>query len=209
MLPKRRIRGNFSPPRSLVALVLVVVMTFGAFGAAYRVGDDVDTELSIDGSPPSDVLRSQMPYFGVSSTANFQIKPTSHIFDRKIALSFLDGLWGLPTTYLTNSRGEGLVSILVTFVFSKSGSGVIHSVSSVPTYSSEGNDSYSVRVEYKWVEEEDIYVNAGQAIMFMLTFFVGAFLLIASCGLLEDSERDNHSQSLGRNGAEAPVPKWD
>ena len=203
MYPKRRIRRSFSPPRCLLFILLVLV---GAFG--YRVGDDVDTELSIDGLPPSDVLRSQMPYFGVDSTANFQIKPISYIFDRRMALSFLDGLWGLPTTYLTNSRGEGLVSILVTFVYSKSGSGVIHSVSSVPTYSSDGNDSYVVRVDYKWVEEEDIYMNAGQAIMFMVTFLVGVFILIASCGLLEDPVPD--PQSLGRNGAgETSVPKWD
>jgi hypothetical protein len=201
-----------------IRFVLVIFLVGSC--CAYRVGDVVETELSIDSWPSSNVLRSQMPVFGVSTRAQFQIKKPTTTSDessdrrlaRKAALSFQDGLWGLPTIFLTNSRGSGLQKLMVVFLYSKSGNGVIHSVSCVPKYPDGDSDVATqdgvFRVEYKWVEEEEVDLNAGQAIMLLVSFLAGVFILVASCGLLHSP--DHQWTGAGGNGiGQTSVPKWD
>jgi hypothetical protein len=136
-------------------LVLAASCLLGST-TAYRVGDAIDTDIRL-ASGTSDALRVQMPQFGVSSKANFRFPDLQDSF----SLQFEDGLRGLPWVSLVKGyKGQALEKLVVTFVYSKSGGGAIHTVLSEPVYreaAARPQQGGSFQVEYNWVEEVRTY----------------------------------------------------
>ena len=168
---------------------------------AYTVREAVDTHISAGSVFSQDVLRNQMPLFGIDSEAKFQIEEGAKSF----ALSFEDGLQGLPAVSVER-RGNSLASLEVTFVYSKSGGGAIHSVSSKADYSAgqgrskEGSDPrFGFTVYYRWIEEAAVYENAGQAVMLFAVFIVSMFFIFSTCGLMDDEDYPPPATKKTRN----------
>jgi len=142
--------------------------------SAYEYRAPVDTELSINGEPPRDVLRRTMPRFSV--TSNARIPVTENV--ETIGLSFHDSIWALPTLRVKR-RNEYLDQITVTFRYAgNSLTGVSHSVS----YSNDipKDEEHVVRVKYTWESDEPASPHAGQAMMLMLVFFVVIYEMASS-----------------------------
>jgi hypothetical protein len=176
---------------------------------AYHAGDVVDTDLWLD-SARSDVLRSQMPMFALRYVAqvSFDTPPTAKTF----SLQFEDGLWALPVTVLTKPGGRNmpwqfLERIRVQFIYSKSGTGAIHAVVVKDTiYSPEHRTSFIV--EYQWVEQEKVYLSAGQAVMSLAVFVACIYFLLISCAIIGDDDTAT-SGSTTSTHVGSSVPKWD
>jgi hypothetical protein len=155
--------------------------------SAYHVGEAVDTDAQI-GSERLGVLRRQTPLFGKDSTAEFEL----HEQDT-FTMTFDDGLWGLPSIPMTSKNPNAasssdsnspmlLSSWTLFFVFSKSG-GEIHKVSyDPPVYAPRDTNSdppTNFAVNYKWIEEAEPNVAAGQTMMMMIVI-VASVIIIAS-----------------------------
>ena len=186
-------------PRLHSVVFLVVLLCLFSTIVSYRIGDAIDTIIRTESSA-EDALRHQMPIFGVSSTASFDVT-------EKFALAFEEGLRPLPFI-----SADSLDKLEVIFVYSKSGT--IHSISS--TSHLGVNKSKFVRVHYKWVEEENVDIVGAGAVMFLATFFATIAMLIQACaGTSFDDEADHHPVSATHNhavsdrGAAFGVPKWD
>jgi hypothetical protein len=172
--------------------------------AAYRVGEAVDTDIRM-GSILTDALRSQMPMFGIPSTARFQFEETIPSF----SLQFEDGLRGIPTVPLVNSKQQALGRLQVTFVYSKSGAGAIHTVISQAEYGSNLDSSESFLVDYQWIEEEQVQLTAGKGVMFLAVFVVSIVFLISLCGFLDQRVSSAvNRRSSNRNESYAVQKKW-
>ena len=181
---------------------------------AYRVGDAVDTVIWLPGGETTDAMRAHMPKFGVSTSVS--LPPLKE----KFSFGFEEGLWALPWTEAWNMRGEGLERLVVTFVYSKSGGGAIHSVSSESFYRSRGTKDKNkdgkkgdsqLKVQYKWLEEEPVNLQAGLAAMFFATLVASVVFLIQACGLTgDDDEVDSDNMSYGHDTISSPVEvkKW-
>lgn len=198
-------------PYVVTATILLFVLSVVSLDA-YRLGDAVDTILRTDASA-DDVLRSQMPLFGQSSTAVFSSNQNNNNEGFKhFSLSFEEGLRPLPWVNLVNPKGEMLQQLEVTFVYSRSGEGAIFGISSDAKY---GQRSDTFLVQYTWVEEAEVNPRAASAVMFLLVFLASVVMLISSCSLsIEDEStgRESHSGSqVTYGGYEQPVgvPKWD
>lgn len=236
---KRRNNRSASLPRSSSCCYLFLVMAASLFlaftgggggvtvASAYRMGDVVDTDIRL-ASGTSDALRSQMPQFGVSSKANFRFEDQQ---DDSFSLQFEDGLRGLPWVPLVNNRfkgqaGGGLEKLIVTFVYSKSGGGTIHTVLSEAVYQETAarrpQQAGSFQVQYVWVEEANVHLHAGQAVMFLAVFLASLYFICYSCGLVEGDgggggggPRSNSDWNGGNDSWNVPqaaagaVPKWD
>lgn len=145
--------------------------------SSYSIGEHIETSVfTITGG--SEVLSKQRPLFGINSIVTF---PRSRSND-SFSLSFAEGYHQLPW-FDTSSLGK----LRVTFVFSKSGDGVIHSVSSEPVMRVMHDDHsrHNIQIEYVWIEEQPIDFQSGLAVMFLATFFV--VLVIQICRLGFDS----------------------
>ena len=202
-------------------LVLSFLLLSLAHCVAYRVGDAVDTMLRTS-LEAKEALRSQMPMFGVNSIAEFKGSP------RSFSLSFEEGLRALPWFDLKNSRGNPLEYVTVTFVYSRSGDGSIHAISSSASYSSKRGktaDGDGFQVKYTWIEEEGVDVAGGSAVMMLATLIVAIvfFLQMCSTGIdeLSSQRRDDgiamsdtasyasYGDQLSIGSGGASVPKWD
>jgi hypothetical protein len=183
---------------------------------AYRMGDAVDTDIRLT-SGTSDALRSQMPQFGVNSKANFRFEDQQA---DSFSLQFEDGLRGLPWVSLVKFKGQALEKLIVTFVYSKSGGGTIHTVLSEPVYqemAARPQQAGSFQVQYVWVEEANVHLHAGQAVMFLAVFLASLYFICYSCGLVEgdgprNSDRNGGASNDSWNVPQADpgaVPKWD
>ena len=167
------------------------------------MGDVVDTDLAMDGST-TNVLRAQMPRFGRQTRAQFTLPSTT----QQITLHFAHGLWGLPSLSMVNSHEQILKTVVVTFVFDKTGN--IHSVRCQPMYledSSNESTKGDFKVKYKWVEESAVSVVAGQAIMYLMVFLASVFYLIVACGVFVSEDDDD--EGIGEASGGGGVPKWD
>ena len=196
-----------SLPKTL--LLLQVLLFFLSTLNAYRLGDAVDTILRTESSA-EDVLRSQMPLFGQTSTALFTM---SSLTSPYFSLSFEEGLRPLPWFKLENSKGEMLERLEVTFVHSRSGDGAIFSVSGNAYY---GEISDALLVQYNWIEEGDVDVKSASAVMLLLVLLASVLMLLSSCNLSIDDENYRRETSFSdqpvtSSGYEQPigVPKWD
>ena len=154
---------------------------------AYRMGDAVDTDVSMDGFL-WDALRSQMPKFGINTKVHFDMDiPDDERTYRTFALLFEDGLRSIETRPYENSwRKEYLDRIVIKFVYSKSGTGMIHSVSSTATYKPRSAQARRFRVEYEWQEEEAVRLTVGSVVMFLAVFLSSIVFLFQTCGLNGD-----------------------
>jgi hypothetical protein len=199
---------------SRVCLVLLLLATFLLPEAvtAYRMGDVVNTEISFTGQEPKDTLRSQMPRFGRPTRATVDLPPDTSQ-PQTIGISFQEGLWGLPSLPVENSRHQVLFTALVTFVYDSSESGTIHAVHVKPSYreanqqDEEDQGKRSFRIRYKWVQETTAAVVAGQAIMYLLVFLATVFYLILACGVFSVGGDDDDEAGIQSSGN--GVPKWD
>lgn len=190
---------------------------------AYHIGDIVDTDILVD-TVKLDALRSQMPLFGVRYVAQVPFEFPESV--RTFSMQFEDGLWALPIAVLTKAKTVTttthtrlfLSRIQVEFIYSKSGAGAIHAVTTKDvTYSPNVQPFFSV--EYHWVEEEAVYTKAGQAVMFLAVLIASVFFFLLSCGIVGEESREyryavNSSVSLtgtsdAHSSLSASVPKWD
>jgi hypothetical protein len=182
-----------------------------AFGEAYRVGDAVDTDVRTN-LGTEDALRNQMPVFGVDSTTTFHLDGVS-----KFSLSFEEGLRPLP---FMDTKGGRLEKVSVTFVYSRSGDGTIHTITSTAEYSNTPHKK-GFRVHYEWVEEELVDIVGASAVMFMATFLATVIVLIKACSVMGLGELDDDLQyntpidysdayAFGvPSGTTQGEPKWD
>ncbi len=169
----------------MLHLTTILLLSWLHLSHAYRVGDAIDTIVQTP-SGISDALRQQMPRFGVSTQAIFHELPLSHF-----SLAFEEGFRQLPWVDIVNGNGKALDKIIVTFVYSKSGGGAIHSVSSQAKYLSTNEPSNgSFRADYIWIEEEAVDLNAGASVMFLATLVTTVLVLLHTCGITGDASSD-------------------
>jgi hypothetical protein len=199
--------------RRISLAVLVLLWWCPGTLEAYRVGDSVDTEFFTDiATTPSDVLRYQMPLFGIRTRPKFQLT----IAAKQVTFTFEDGLWALAAVPLKDRQGEPLQTLIVTLVYAGEH---IKSITGKPTYRMPDQQNERpegvFKVRYVWVEEEDVHLEAGQAVMYLVVFLAAVFYLVVSCGVFEDDshntrseeERLSSSASFGDNGAQSQS-KW-
>ena len=182
--------------RFLVVTILCLVIPgfmapkpYHFFADAYRVGDTIDAAVSTRSSMTVDMLIANQPLFGVTKTARLPRLP------ERFALSFEEGLYTIP--YIDASTTEKLV---VTFVYSKSGAGRIHSVTSKVIQSNQRFDpSRDVEVLFDWVEEAAVDLSAGSIVMFMIVFVMSVAFLLQLCTIEQpddyDDRHDSHKDS--------------
>jgi hypothetical protein len=183
--------------RALVSLALFSTSPLNA----YRVGDAVDTIVWTKAGA-KDAMRSQMPLFGISNKINVPR------FDGPFSFGFEEGLHSLP--WMEAYEARYVEKMVVTFIFSTSGVGAIHSVSSEPVMRSRVDKSdhpKEFQIEYKWVEEEPVDIQAGVGAMFLATLVLSIIFLLQACGLSDDGDKtsdtdymDPNSQNWGRHG---------
>lgn len=176
------------------------------------MGDVVDTMIRTS-EESTDVLTSQMPQFGISSSAVFDESPPEGSF----SLAFNEGMRPLPWMAMYDNKKRPLKEISVTFVYSRSGDGTIHAVSSETTYSDAKGEG-GFRVKYKWVQEEKVDLQSGMTVMFLGVCIVSIIVLLQSCNGLDASRaQDGNSATSSYEqvpyGQQAAVssgmPKWD
>lgn len=196
-----RCRKTTTSPQPLwLLLTAVAVMLWNPIPCclAYRVGDPIDTVVwtTLPGGTVdrAEAMRAQMPSFGISNSASFP-----QLRDR-FSLGFEEGLWGLPWTEVKNLMGETLDTLTVTFVYSKSGGGAIHSVTSAPKFRSRGEEpsSSQLRIEYQWMEEEPVDIQSGSTLMFLATLISAVIFLTQACGLgddMGDADDEDHDDN--------------
>ena len=201
-------RMNFGLIQQFLLVCSILALHHAA--SAYRIGDAVDTDLVMDGFM-WDALRSQMPKFGINTKVHFDMDLADSADEdrryRTFALLFEDGLRSVETRPYEKTAWRGqaqtLERVLVKFVYSKSGTGMIHSVSSTAVYktenaaSSNNNNSRRFRVEYEWQEEEAVRLTVGSVVMFLAVFLSSIVFLFQTCGLndgdpVEIMEEDYH-----------------
>lgn len=156
--------------------------------SAYFTGEHVDTMLhSTTGR--SAALKAERPLFGLDSSVRI---PRNN---SRFSLSFEEGFHQLSWFDSTN-----LGKLRVSFIYSKSGEGAIHSVSSEPIMKSI-HEQYSGRVleiEYIWIEEAPIDLQSGAIVMLLGTLVLSLIFLFQACGLTNmDESVDDAIDSYG------------
>ena len=131
-----------------------------------------------------------------------------------VSLSFEEGLRPIPWFGTVNSKGQGLERLDVTFVYSQSGDGAIYGISSDATYSNLGGRGFTVK--YNWVEEEEVNLKAGSAVMLTVVLVACVAMLLSACSTSGDDPKERDEQrggavSYGGGYAQeqSGVPKWD
>jgi len=154
------------------------------FASAYRIGDTIETTVSTRSALTIDLLIANQPLFGVTKTVHLPRLP------ERFSLSFEEGLYTTP--YVDAATTERLV---VTFVHSKSGAGRIHSVTSKAVASptkKRFDRSQEVEVLFDWVEEENVDLEAGAIVMFLVVFVVSILFVFQLCAIEQpDDPRDD------------------
>jgi hypothetical protein len=161
---------------------------------AYRIMDVVDATMYTR-SFPVELLMASMPLFGVPRTVKIP-----RVLER-FSLSFEEGLHSLP--YID---GQSLETLQVTFIYSRSGEGRIHSVTSNAIRSPKGrpiDQKVPINVEFIWVEEEAVNFNAGISVMFLATLVSSILFLIQLCAANGGSEDHSDARYRGRS---SPYP---
>lgn len=174
----------------------------------YRMGDAVDTDVSMDGFL-WDALRSQMPKFGINTKVHFEMEIPEDYRPygdqnlkqyKSFTLLFEDGLRSIETRSFENYRREQLERVVVKFIYSKSGTGMIHSVSSTAVYKPASSIPSAAkgrfRVEYEWQEEEAVRLSVGTVVMFLAVFLSSIVFLFQSCGM-DGSYDEGHDETQG------------
>lgn len=145
-----------------------------------------------------------MPLFGWDTKAKFGPLPD------RFSISFEEGFRALPWMSLRNGYGVPLLRVEVTFIYSRSGSGEIHSMRSKTIYMTGGKSAAAmdtnneITVEYRWVEEEAVDLNGGAFVMFLAIFIVSLFFLVDLCGLCESGEDPSDPYMVPSNYGSQP-----
>ena len=181
------IRTAAVPVQRMLWLGLLILLPWNL--DAYRLGDAIDTEILTpkDSSSQHAPKRKQMPIFGVDSSTQF-----GPMTDSRFSIHFEEGFRALPWVDLKNFMGAPLEKLEVTFVFSRSGGGEIHSLASRTFYSKDRKaappENGEITVEYKWIEEQAVDLNGGAFVMFLAIFITSLFFLVDLCGLCDNGE---------------------
>lgn len=168
-------------------LVCLILLLLPWHLDAYRVGDTIDTEILTpkDSTAQHAPKRKQMPVFGVDTSAQFG--PMTGI-DR-FSIHFEEGFRALPWVSTKNFHGAFLEKVKITFIFSRSGGGEIHSLTSASTYYTDRKapppENGEITVEYEWIEEEAVDFNGGAFVMFLIVFVSSLFILVDLCGMCD------------------------
>jgi hypothetical protein len=179
--------------RSLVKclFLLLTCASLQDFAKAYRLGEAINTDYRLD-QEISDVLQSQMPLFGMDSSAQFpfgSMQKKSQTF----AMTFEDGLWTIPSVPLQNRDREYLQSLQVDLLYSKAG--WLQSVSNqVPVYSKEQPKYF--RVDYKWTAEDAPHLTASINFLVLVVFAACIFFLMEACGITADDVASHDDDSV-------------
>lgn len=153
------------------------------FAEAYRVGDYVDATVSTRSALTIDLFMADQPLFGVPRTVHLPRLP------QRFSMSFEEGYHSLP--YL---EAQSLEQLVVTFLYSKSGGGRIHSVTSKAIrlpHNQKFDKKKDIEVVFDWVEEASVDLEAGGAIMFLAAFVVSILFLLQLC-IMDHVEDDDH-----------------
>jgi hypothetical protein len=184
--------------------LLHVIFLFSFQITAYRLGDAIETSLRIE-KRSDDVLRSQMPLFGRKSSAVFSIDEDVH----RLSFIFEDSLRPLPWVDRMSQKGEVLQELQITFVYNRSGEGVIYAITQEASYSAN-KDRDSFIVKYDWLEEAQVDIQAAILVMFLLAFLASITLLIGACHvILEETSPQNDSNVAYGESELTRIPKWD
>lgn len=149
--------------------------------AAYHIGEPVHTTiLSADAN--GEAVKSQRPLFGIDSAVTI---PRSN---EKISLGFEENYHQLSWVDTTN-----LSTLKVVFVYSRSGDGVISSVSAEPIMKEAHGEhsTHHMDVVYMWVEERPVGFHSGCTVMFLVTLVISLFLVLSLCGFVDDESDSN------------------
>jgi len=216
-----------------------------SYSRAYQLQDPIDTEQHLyrNGQSTIDsVLQSQRPLFGKSTSVTFD-RPTSSASSRDgFALSFQDGVFVVPFVYYTqhrdsnnnnnnnNNNNKVLERLEITFVYSKSGNlnmdggggGTIQAVTvrSSPTYVDSNESTNNIVIQYHWVLEPTVQLQAGQVVIMwmVIAVVVGILMVSGDNGTPSTSRRDNdYTSTVSSSSYEyeavssyaTNVPKWD
>lgn len=188
----RKKRKDPRSPLGCLASWLLLLLLFVSLPwqcSCYRVGDVVDTIIRTP-EETTEALSNQMPLFGVSSNAVFFESPP------RFSLAFQDARIPLPWVEMS-SRKRQLDELTVTFVYSRSGDGAIHAISSEAKYEDAKPGSEGFRVRYEWVEEEEVDLRSGSTVMFLAVSIASIVILLQTCSGKETgpSQRENNSDN--------------
>lgn len=184
-----------APSANILTYILVWISLLIPLVNGYYNGESVDT-IVYSQTGRSDSLKAQRPQFGRDSSARFDRRKI-----QKLSLGFEEGFHQISYIDTTN-----LGRIRVSFVYSKSGAGAIHSVSAEPVMKNthEQYSSTEIEVDYIWVEEEPVDIQSGSVIMFAATLFVSIMFLLQACGL-SDGEG---ATSINPNDTDGATGSW-
>lgn len=137
---------------------------------------------------------ANQPLFGSPRTVHLPRLP------ERFSLSFEEGLHSLPYV-----DGQSLEQLIVTFIYSKSGGGRIHSVTSKAIQQPHNNKfdkKKEIEVVFDWVEEAAVDLEAGTSVMFLAVLVVSILFLLQLC-MMDHSDDDdddhNHNYDDGNN----------
>jgi len=187
----------FLSPKIMSSFSATSVLPSSSFFVdAYKVGDTVDAAILTRSVRTIDLLMANMPLFGVTKTIHL---PRSQ---GRFSMSFEEGLHTLP--YIDVGITE---KVVVTFVYSKSGAGRIHSVTSSPIQNRKFDPTRDIEVLFDWVEEADLDFQAGSIVMFGVVLVVSILFVLQLCTIdhpddeyeyedeYEDDEDRNHNNN--------------
>jgi hypothetical protein len=172
------------------------------FADAYKVGDTVDAAILTRSVRTMDLLMANMPLFGVTKTITL---PRS---GGRFSMSFEEGLHTLP--YINADITE---KVVVTFVYSRSGAGRIHAVSSSAVQNRKFDPTRDIEVLFDWVEEADLDFQAGSIVMFGVVLVVSILFVLQLCTIdhpddeyeyeydEDDDNRDHNNNNNNNNKA--------
>mmetsp|Transcript_3388 Transcript_3388/g.7751 ORF Transcript_3388/g.7751 Transcript_3388/m.7751 type:complete len:218 (+) Transcript_3388:252-905(+) len=163
--------------------------SFFLFADAYRIGDTVDASVTTRSSLGIDLLVANQPLFGVAKTSHLPRLP------ERFSMSFEEGLHTLP--YVDAATTEKLV---VTFVYTKSGAGKIHSVTGKAVGAGSGSKKQKfdkdidIEVVFEWVEEAGVDLEAGNIAMYTAVLLVAVVFFVQLCMLDHDADESKSSR---------------
>jgi hypothetical protein len=164
-----------SEPTYLCALIAQILLR-PVIG--HYIGEPLQTTvLSSEGK--LEAMKAQRPLFGVDS--NVKITRSKG----KFSLGFEENHHQLPWLETMHLR-----KLRVTFVYSRSGDGLVASVSSQPMMKTtdEEHSPHQLDVEYRWVEELPVSISSGCIVMFLATFLVSLLLVLSLCAYTDDGD---------------------
>ena len=210
------------PHRPLLVVVLLLLLAAPS-ARAYRTGDPVGLLIRGPGGD-RDALRSQMPLFGMDTSASISVELVGGGRGAGVSLAFgSDGGEAGSLPWIEVGGGGGarrtLRSLEVTFVHE---GGEVRSVSHVATYAAaadEGGEGAAAAarfaVRYRWVREADVDAGVGLWAMFAAVLAASMALLAGACGTMAheiaDAEGEGEGEGDGDGGPLArgiPVESW-